>query len=82
MFFGVLWMLYVIRRTPLEQRNELGARPFATMSIWVGLAFWLLAAVIRWLDIVKPAFPLVLVFVGVLLLIQGFALRMLSRPKQ
>ena len=82
MFFGVLWMVYVIRRTPLEQRNELGTRPFATMSIWVGLAFWLWAALIQWMDIVKPAFALVLVFVGFLLLLQGFVLRLLSRPKQ
>lgn len=79
MFFGLLWMVFVVRRTPAEQRNQLDLKPFSQMSVAVGAAMLVWMAVVLLAVEVRPAFPLTIGLVGLLLLVQGLLIGRMRR---
>ena len=77
---GILWMLLATTLLAGRQNGRVHSvrRVFIQMSIGVGVAFivWAVAVIIA--GIINIAYPLVMAFVGVLLLVQGWAFNKLK----
>ena len=77
---GILWMFVATTLLAGRQNGRLSSvrRVFTQMSIGVGIAFivWAIAVIIA--DMINIAYPLVMAFVGLLLLVQGWAFNKLK----
>ncbi|HEY1012143.1 MAG TPA: hypothetical protein VGE07_05505 [Herpetosiphonaceae bacterium] len=72
MFAGVAWVFVAAARARGDRPSQVVRRAFARMSLAVGAAFVIWCGLTLALGIIKPAYPLVIGGVGLLLALQGF----------
>ena len=72
MFCGAFWLAIRVRQTPHEQRGPVGKRLFMLMSYGVGVSFVVWAGFVLLFGIVEPAFPLIFMLLGLMLIWQGW----------
>src|SRR5215203_1096088 len=71
---GVVWLFVVVTLLKSRQNGQPGniRRRFSQMSIGVGLAFIVWAIAVMIASTIKIAYPLLMAFVGLLLIVQGW----------
>lgn len=73
---GVNWMLFsTMLLSQKTGRVDSLRRTFGVMSITIGGAFVGWAAIVMFSDIVKIAYPIIIMAVGLLLIVQGWAFK-------
>jgi hypothetical protein len=72
MFGGAGWLMVAAARARGDSPSSIVRAKFVRMSYAVGAGFLIWCGLVLMLDIIKPAYPLVIGVIGLLLVIQGY----------